>query len=62
MTEDAGPHRHRWAGIELFLRTGHPYMNQACPCGATQELRAFERYWQPEPAAPAPLDPHRPAR
>lgn len=45
---DSDAHRHAWRGVEFLFRDDHPYFRLACPCGATREIRAWERYWDPD--------------
>jgi hypothetical protein len=40
-------HRHQWTGADFFLANGHPMMRQACACGTTREVRAFDVTWNP---------------
>jgi hypothetical protein len=40
-------HVHRWLGVDFYLEDGHPFVRQACECGATRAFRAWERYWEP---------------
>ncbi len=43
-------HRHAWAVTDLFHDGDRPMVAQACGCGATRTIRAFERYWRPDDA------------
>jgi hypothetical protein len=41
-------HRHRWSGVDFFVAADRPMMRQACACGATRDVRAFDRTWSPQ--------------
>jgi hypothetical protein len=48
-------HVHDWSGMAFELDGEHPIAVQACPCGATRSIRAWEAYWEPGgPPAPHP--------
>jgi hypothetical protein len=57
MPRGSGDHRHRWRGVEFLFRDDHPYFRLACSCGATREIRAWERYWTPTADEAAPGGP-----
>jgi hypothetical protein len=40
-------HRHQWTGADFHVADGRPMMRQACACGATREVRAFDVTWNP---------------
>jgi len=40
-------HRHQWTGADFFVADDRPMMRQACACGATREIRAFDVTWNP---------------
>lgn len=40
-------HRHQWTGADFYVADGRPMMRQACACGATREIRAFDVTWNP---------------
>jgi hypothetical protein len=40
-------HRHRWAVIDFFVEDDRPMMRQACRCGASRSIRAWDRTWEP---------------
>jgi hypothetical protein len=42
-------HRHRWAVVDFFVEDERPMMRQACACGATRAIRAWDRSWDPRP-------------
>ena len=52
-------HRHLWRGADFYVADGRPMMRQACVCGTTREIRAFDVTWTPpikaggaQPASP----------
>jgi hypothetical protein len=40
-------HRHQWTGVDFYVAEGRPMMRQACACGTTREIRAFDVTWNP---------------
>ena len=52
-------HHHGWAVVDFFVEADRPMMRQACVCGTTREIRAFDVTWNPpinegdaQPASP----------
>ncbi|MEA2652196.1 MAG: hypothetical protein QOI85_1917 [Chloroflexota bacterium] len=45
-------HRHKWSAVDFYVERDRPMMRQACACGAERAIRAWDRSWQPTPAAP----------
>lgn len=41
-------HAHRWRGLAFFFRDDHPWFRMTCECGAARDIRAWERYWDPD--------------
>ena len=51
-------HRHAWSVVDFGLTDGRPIMRQACACGATRTVPAWDRSWTPpEPTTSAPPPP-----
>ena len=46
-------HRHQWSVVDFRLEDDRPIMRQACVCGATRSVPAWDRSWTPDPAPPA---------
>jgi len=42
-------HRHQWSVVDFYVEHDRPMMRQACACGATREIRALDRSWDPAP-------------
>jgi len=40
-------HRHQWRGADFYVADDRPMMRQACACGTTREIRAFDVTWTP---------------
>ncbi len=48
-------HVHEWQGYTFGFDGEHPVAEQACACGATRSIRAWEATWEPGgPPAPHP--------
>lgn len=47
-------HRHQWSVVDFYVERDRPMMRQACACGATRAIRAWDRFW--DPAAQAAKD------
>jgi hypothetical protein len=41
-------HRHAWRTIDFLVRDGRPMIAQACACGATRAIPAWDRSWSPD--------------
>lgn len=44
-----GSHRHAWSVVDFGIADGRPIMHQACACGATRTVPAWDRAWTPTP-------------
>lgn len=44
-----GSHRHAWSVVDFGIADGRPIMRQACSCGATRTVPAWDRAWTPRP-------------
>jgi len=54
-------HRHAWRIVDFLVSDNRPMLAQACACGATRVMRAWDRSWDPaddrgRSAKPRPID------
>jgi hypothetical protein len=57
MSAGAAAHRHRWAVVDFFVEDDRPMMRQACACGVTRAIHAWDRTWDPTSAPRAKVTP-----